>query len=164
MLLVVYGVIQVNEVASLANLRLEKHNKAYVWSFWQVKRDQDALEITAALAEFDMLDSLAYIVNKILCKTLDVLESWVVELFGAIKKGPQANEVFTVEGFIWKSGKVYWLEAVKDETEKIPIQMVEIELEKRKQEGKYRAKFKGQSHFFGTRLEWVKEFVVNGYT
>lgn len=46
-------------------------------------------------------------------ESLDVLESWVVELFGAIKKG-QANPVFTVEGPIWKSGKVYRLEAVKD--------------------------------------------------
>ncbi|KAL2333066.1 hypothetical protein Fmac_014279 [Flemingia macrophylla] len=47
-------------------------------------------------------------------ESLDVLESWVVELFGAVKKGPQANPVFTVKGPIWKSGKVYWLEAVKD--------------------------------------------------
>ncbi|KAG4923560.1 hypothetical protein AAZX31_18G052800 [Glycine max] len=46
-------------------------------------------------------------------ESLDVLESWVVELFGAVKKG-QANPVFTVEGPIWKSGKVYRLEAVKD--------------------------------------------------
>lgn len=29
------------------------------------------------------------------------------------------------------------------------IQMAETELEKRKQEGKYKAEFKGQSHFFG---------------
>ena len=34
----------------------------------EVKRDQDALEMTAALAEFDMLDSLAYIINKISCE------------------------------------------------------------------------------------------------
>ncbi|KAK7305523.1 hypothetical protein VNO77_43429 [Canavalia gladiata] len=47
-------------------------------------------------------------------ESLDVLESWVVELFGAVKEGPQANPVFTVDGPIWKSGKVYRLEAVKD--------------------------------------------------
>ncbi|XP_020237618.1 nardilysin-like [Cajanus cajan] len=47
-------------------------------------------------------------------ESLDVLESWVVELFGAVIKGPQTNPVFTVEGPIWKSSKVYWLEAVKD--------------------------------------------------
>lgn len=35
------------------------------------------------------------------------------------------------------------------ETEKMLIQMVETELEKRKQEGAYNAQFKGQSHFFG---------------
>lgn len=47
-------------------------------------------------------------------ESLDVLESWVVELFSAVKKGPQVNPEFTVEGPIWKSGKVYRLEAVKD--------------------------------------------------
>ncbi|KAJ0018553.1 hypothetical protein Pint_09781 [Pistacia integerrima] len=35
------------------------------------------------------------------------------------------------------------------ETEKMLIQMVETELEKRKQEGAYKGQFKGQSHFFG---------------
>ncbi|XP_027334300.1 nardilysin-like [Abrus precatorius] len=47
-------------------------------------------------------------------ESLDVLESWVVELFGVVEKGPQANPVFTVEGPIWNAGKVYRLEAVKD--------------------------------------------------
>ncbi|KAK7301570.1 hypothetical protein RJT34_12437 [Clitoria ternatea] len=47
-------------------------------------------------------------------ESLDDLESWVVELFGTVKKGLQANPVFTVDDTIWKSGKVYWLEAVKD--------------------------------------------------
>ncbi|XP_019418987.1 PREDICTED: nardilysin-like [Lupinus angustifolius] len=46
--------------------------------------------------------------------SLDLLESWVVELFGAVKKGPQVKPKFSAEGPIWKSGKVYWLEAVKD--------------------------------------------------
>ncbi|KHG16419.1 Pyrophosphate--fructose 6-phosphate 1-phosphotransferase subunit beta [Gossypium arboreum] len=40
-------------------------------------------------------------------------------------------------------------EVAKIETEKMLIQMVETELEKRKQEGSYKANFKGQSHFFG---------------
>ncbi|KAK7302171.1 hypothetical protein RJT34_13052 [Clitoria ternatea] len=35
---------------------------------YDVRRDQDALEMTAALAEFDMLDSLAFIINKISCE------------------------------------------------------------------------------------------------
>lgn len=43
-----------------------------------------------------------------------MLESWVVELFGAVKRGPQANLKFIVEGPIWKPGKIYRLEAVKD--------------------------------------------------
>ncbi|KHG11353.1 Pyrophosphate--fructose 6-phosphate 1-phosphotransferase subunit beta [Gossypium arboreum] len=40
-------------------------------------------------------------------------------------------------------------EVAKIETEKMLIQMVETELEKRKQEGSYKGHFKGQSHFFG---------------
>ncbi|XP_027338753.1 protein SIEVE ELEMENT OCCLUSION B-like [Abrus precatorius] len=34
----------------------------------EVKRDQDTLEMSAALAEYDMLDSLAFIINKISCE------------------------------------------------------------------------------------------------
>ncbi|KAG4948818.1 hypothetical protein JHK84_042270 [Glycine max] len=41
------------------------------------------------------------------------------------------------------------VQVAKIETEKMLIQMVETELEKRKQEGKYNGEFKGQSHFFG---------------
>ncbi|KAJ4980672.1 hypothetical protein NE237_031509 [Protea cynaroides] len=41
------------------------------------------------------------------------------------------------------------VQVAKIETEKMLIQMVETELEKRKQEGVYKAHFKGQSHFFG---------------
>uniref|UniRef100_A0A6N2KRG2 Uncharacterized protein n=1 Tax=Salix viminalis TaxID=40686 RepID=A0A6N2KRG2_SALVM len=41
------------------------------------------------------------------------------------------------------------VQVAKIETEKMLIQMVETELEKRKQEGSYKGHFKGQSHFFG---------------
>ncbi|KAK8474055.1 hypothetical protein V6N13_078376 [Hibiscus sabdariffa] len=41
------------------------------------------------------------------------------------------------------------VQVAKIETEKMLIQMVETELEKKKQEGSYNADFKGQSHFFG---------------
>ncbi|XWS19358.1 hypothetical protein CRYUN_Cryun31cG0008900 [Craigia yunnanensis] len=41
------------------------------------------------------------------------------------------------------------VQVVKIETEKMLIQMVETELEKRKQEGSYKGHFKGHSHFFG---------------
>ncbi|XP_057416399.1 nardilysin-like [Lotus japonicus] len=47
-------------------------------------------------------------------ESLNVLESWVVELFSTVKNGPQVNPEFIVEGPMWKSGKVYRLEAVKD--------------------------------------------------
>ncbi|KAL5757085.1 hypothetical protein ACOSQ2_021831 [Xanthoceras sorbifolium] len=45
---------------------------------------------------------------------LDTLESWVVELFSNIRKGPNIKPEFSVEGPIWKAGKLYRLEAVKD--------------------------------------------------
>ncbi|KAJ4719217.1 Insulin-degrading enzyme [Melia azedarach] len=45
---------------------------------------------------------------------LDTLQSWVVELFANVRKGPQIKPEFTVEGPIWKAGKLYRLEAVKD--------------------------------------------------
>ncbi|KAI4311962.1 hypothetical protein MLD38_036823 [Melastoma candidum] len=41
------------------------------------------------------------------------------------------------------------VQVAKIETEKMLIQMVEMEIEKRKQEGTYKGNFKGQSHFFG---------------
>ncbi|KAE9602102.1 putative diphosphate--fructose-6-phosphate 1-phosphotransferase [Lupinus albus] len=41
------------------------------------------------------------------------------------------------------------VQVAKIETEKMLIQMVETELEKRKHEGTYQAVFRGQSHFFG---------------
>ncbi|XP_062015167.1 nardilysin-like [Rosa rugosa] len=47
-------------------------------------------------------------------ESLDVLENWVLELFGNVKKGPQVDLEFKAEGPIWKAGKVYRLEAVKD--------------------------------------------------
>ena len=40
-------------------------------------------------------------------------------------------------------------QVAKIETEKMLIQMVETELEHRKQMGAYKDQFKGQSHFFG---------------
>ncbi|KAI4348123.1 hypothetical protein L6164_008882 [Bauhinia variegata] len=47
-------------------------------------------------------------------ESLDVLESWVLELFGDVRKGPRLNPEFKMEGPIWKAGKIYRLEAVKD--------------------------------------------------
>ncbi|XP_052183091.1 pyrophosphate--fructose 6-phosphate 1-phosphotransferase subunit beta [Diospyros lotus] len=41
------------------------------------------------------------------------------------------------------------VQVAKIETEKMLIQMVETELEQRKQRGTYKGQFKGQSHFFG---------------
>ncbi|KAF5744448.1 nardilysin-like isoform X1 [Tripterygium wilfordii] len=45
---------------------------------------------------------------------LDVLESWVIELFEDIRKGSQVKPEFKAECPIWKVGKLYRLKAVKD--------------------------------------------------
>ncbi|KAH9716778.1 nardilysin-like [Citrus sinensis] len=50
----------------------------------------------------------------IAAEPLDTLQSWVVELFANIRKGTQIKPQFTVEGTIWKAGKLFRLEAVKD--------------------------------------------------
>uniref|UniRef100_A0A2P2LZX2 Insulin-degrading enzyme isoform X1 n=1 Tax=Rhizophora mucronata TaxID=61149 RepID=A0A2P2LZX2_RHIMU len=47
-------------------------------------------------------------------ESLDILESWVVELFTNVSKGPLVKPKFQVEGPIWKAGKLYKLEAIKD--------------------------------------------------
>lgn len=41
------------------------------------------------------------------------------------------------------------VQVAKIETEKMLIEMVETELEKRKQSGAYKGEFQGRSHFFG---------------
>ncbi|KFK43001.1 hypothetical protein AALP_AA1G066600 [Arabis alpina] len=47
-------------------------------------------------------------------ESLDMLESWVVELFGNVKNGSKTRPTLEAEGPIWKGGKLYRLEAVKD--------------------------------------------------
>ncbi|WCJ34959.1 Insulin-degrading enzyme [Euphorbia peplus] len=47
-------------------------------------------------------------------ESLDILESWVTKLFGDVRKGSQAKPKFEVQGPLWRSGKIYRLEAVKD--------------------------------------------------
>lgn len=48
-------------------------------------------------------------------ESLNVLEQWVLELYGDVKTGPQVNMEFKAEGPIWEAGKVYRLEAVQDD-------------------------------------------------
>ncbi|PRQ34785.1 putative insulysin [Rosa chinensis] len=47
-------------------------------------------------------------------ESLNVLEQWVLKLFGDIRNGPQVNLEFKAEGSIWNVGKLYRLEAVND--------------------------------------------------
>lgn len=50
----------------------------------------------------------------IVAESLDVLEQWVLELFGDVKNGPQVNLEFKAEVPVWNVGKLYRLEAVND--------------------------------------------------
>lgn len=50
----------------------------------------------------------------LLAETLDILEDWVIELFGSIKKGSQREIVAKEIKPIWKAGMMYRLEAIKD--------------------------------------------------
>ncbi|CAH8354392.1 unnamed protein product [Eruca vesicaria subsp. sativa] len=47
-------------------------------------------------------------------ESLDILESWVVELFGDVKNGSKIRPTLEAKGPIWEGGKLYRLEAVKD--------------------------------------------------
>ena len=47
-------------------------------------------------------------------ESLDVLQQWVVELFSNVRQGSQGKPEFKVEGPVWKTGKLFRLEAVKD--------------------------------------------------
>ncbi|XP_051113236.1 nardilysin-like isoform X2 [Andrographis paniculata] len=47
-------------------------------------------------------------------ENLEILESWVLDLFSDVKKGPLAKQDIRSDIPIWKSGKLYRLEAVKD--------------------------------------------------
>ncbi|KAF8079896.1 hypothetical protein N665_0994s0021 [Sinapis alba] len=47
-------------------------------------------------------------------ESLDILESWVVELFGDVKNGSKIRPTLEANGPIWEGGKLYRLEAVKD--------------------------------------------------
>ncbi|CAA6669259.1 unnamed protein product [Spirodela intermedia] len=47
-------------------------------------------------------------------ETLDILEDWVIELFGSIKQGSQREIVAKESMPIWKAGMLYRLEAIKD--------------------------------------------------
>lgn len=52
--------------------------------------------------------------NRIFSESLDVLEDWVVELFGKVKAGPPLKMSWKIDMPAWKAGKLYKLEAVKD--------------------------------------------------
>ncbi|KAL6576257.1 hypothetical protein OROHE_000038 [Orobanche hederae] len=47
-------------------------------------------------------------------ETLEVLEGWVLELFSNVKKGLLVKSVTGLDIPVWETGKLYWLEAVKD--------------------------------------------------
>lgn len=54
------------------------------------------------------------VVAVIAAESLNILEDLVVELFTNVRKGPPENLQFKAERPIWKAGKLYRLEPVRD--------------------------------------------------
>lgn len=96
-------------------------------------------------------------VQQLIAELNEILAHDIVDKEGAWKKKlrSQSHELFEIlpkaiqEQLLLERDPHGNVQVAKIETEKMLIQMVEAELEKRKKEGKYKKDFKGQPHFFG---------------
>lgn len=96
-------------------------------------------------------------VQQLIAELNEILAHEVVDEAGLWKKKlkPQSLELFEFlpaaiqEQLMLERDPHGNVQVAKIETEKMLIQMVETELELRKQAGSYKVQFKGQSHFFG---------------
>ncbi|KAJ8545078.1 hypothetical protein K7X08_017661 [Anisodus acutangulus] len=96
-------------------------------------------------------------VQQLIAELNDILAHDVVDEVGVWKKKltPQCLVLFELlplaiqEQLLLERDPHGNVQVAKIETEKMLIQMVETELDQRKQKGAYNALFKGQSHFFG---------------
>ncbi|KAH9621847.1 hypothetical protein KSS87_013161 [Heliosperma pusillum] len=94
-------------------------------------------------------------------ESLDILESWVLELFSDVKKGPLTNQETEDEGPIWNVGKLYRLEAVKDvHILEISWKLPCLHKEYLKKSEDYLAHLighegRGSLHFFLKRKGWI---------
>ncbi|KAG5622953.1 hypothetical protein H5410_008171 [Solanum commersonii] len=96
-------------------------------------------------------------VQQLIAELNEILAHDVVDEAGVWKKKltPQCLELFELlplaiqEQLLLERDPHGNVQVAKIETEKMLIQMVETELDQRKQKGAYNAQFKGQSHFFG---------------
>ncbi|KAL1804185.1 hypothetical protein ACET3Z_032832 [Daucus carota] len=96
-------------------------------------------------------------VQHLIAELNEILASGVADEGGLWKKklAPQTLELFELlppaiqDQLMLERDPHGNVQVAKIETEKMLIQMVETELEQRKQAGLYKGQFKGQSHFFG---------------
>ncbi|KAL9236588.1 hypothetical protein vseg_011238 [Gypsophila vaccaria] len=96
-------------------------------------------------------------VQKLIAELNEILAHEVVDEAGSWKKKltPQSLELFDFlpqaiqEQLMLERDPHGNVQVAKIETEKMLIQMVETELEKRREQGSYKGQFRGQSHFFG---------------
>ncbi|KAI3828066.1 hypothetical protein L1987_02161 [Smallanthus sonchifolius] len=96
-------------------------------------------------------------VQQLLAELNEILAHGVVDQGGAWKKKlrSQSHELFEMlpkaiqEQLLLERDPHGNVQVAKIETEKMLTQMVEVELENRKKEGKYKKDFKGLAHFFG---------------
>ncbi|KAK2992204.1 hypothetical protein RJ640_005691 [Escallonia rubra] len=96
-------------------------------------------------------------VQHLIAELNEILANDIVDEGGLWKKklAPQSLQLFDLlpsaiqEQLMLERDPHGNVQVAKIETEKMLIQMVEMELEQRKQQGSYKYKFNGQSHFFG---------------
>lgn len=96
-------------------------------------------------------------VQQLIAELNEILAHDTVDEAGVWKKKltPQCEKLFDIlpqaiqEQLMLERDPHGNVQVAKIETEKMLIQMVETELETRKQIGQYLGQFKGQSHFFG---------------
>lgn len=111
-------------------------------------------------------------VQQLIAELNEILAHDTVDEAGVWKKKltPQCEQLFDIlpqaiqEQLMLERDPHGNVQVAKIETEKMLIQMVETELEARKQTGQYLGQFKGQSHFFGyfpsLPLLIYKDFIV----
>ncbi|KAJ7964810.1 Pyrophosphate--fructose 6-phosphate 1-phosphotransferase subunit beta [Quillaja saponaria] len=120
------------------------------------KRSEQGFNYGVILIPEGLIDFIPE-VQQLISELNEILAHDVVDEAGAWKKKlrSQSMELFEFlpqaiqEQLLLERDPHGNVQVAKIETEKMLIEMVETELDKRHREGKYNGQFKGQSHFFG---------------
>ncbi|KAL6546789.1 hypothetical protein OROMI_022510 [Orobanche minor] len=120
------------------------------------KRAEDGYNYGVILIPEGLIDFIPE-VQQLIAELNEILAHEVVDEAGVWKQklSPQGLQIFDIlpsaiqEQLLLERDPHGNVQVAKIETEKMLIQMVETELETRKQVSAYKGQFKGQSHFFG---------------